>query len=260
MRRIFVSCYLMMFLLAGLSVGDEKSPTDSSPKEIAAQIKQIGIDYKTADGKLREKYMAAEAQEKQTILRETRPALQQKYARQFMDIAKQNRNTPQAVNALSQALPLTGRDADLKKQIQDQLIKDHINDKALVPAISGLGRDPEVLKQLIENSESREVRGVASYFQLQMLKGRGLTEANAEEVIPAMDKVRKEYGDVELVSAGGRSAGKLDKLIKDELFAFRNLRIGKEAPDIVGEDLDGVKFKLSDYRGKVVVIDFWGDW
>ena len=126
--------------------------------------------------------------------------------------------------------------------------------------IGNLGRDPEVLKQLIENSESREVRGVASYFQLQMLKGRGLTEANAEEVIPAMDKVRKEYGDVELVSAGGRSAGKLDKLIKDELFAFRNLRIGKEAPDIVGEDLDGVKFKLSDYRGKVVVIDFWGDW
>ena len=23
---------------------------------------------------------------------------------------------------------------------------------------------------------------------------------------------------------------------------------------------DGVKFKLSDYRGKVVVLDFWGDW
>jgi peroxiredoxin len=32
------------------------------------------------------------------------------------------------------------------------------------------------------------------------------------------------------------------------------------APDIESEDLDGVKFKLSDYRGKVVVLDFWGDW
>ena len=38
------------------------------------------------------------------------------------------------------------------------------------------------------------------------------------------------------------------------------LQIGKVAPDIVGEDIDGVKFKLSDYRGKVVVLDFWGDW
>ncbi len=36
--------------------------------------------------------------------------------------------------------------------------------------------------------------------------------------------------------------------------------IGLLAPDIEGEDIDGVTFKLSDYRGKVVVLDFWGDW
>jgi cytochrome oxidase Cu insertion factor (SCO1/SenC/PrrC family) len=38
------------------------------------------------------------------------------------------------------------------------------------------------------------------------------------------------------------------------------LAIGKIAPEIEAEDIDGVKFKLSDYRGKVVVLDFWGDW
>jgi hypothetical protein len=32
------------------------------------------------------------------------------------------------------------------------------------------------------------------------------------------------------------------------------------APEITGEDIDGVTFKLSDYRGKVVVLDFWGNW
>ena len=36
--------------------------------------------------------------------------------------------------------------------------------------------------------------------------------------------------------------------------------IGSEAPEIVGVDLDGVEFKLSDYRGKVVMLDFYGDW
>ena len=36
--------------------------------------------------------------------------------------------------------------------------------------------------------------------------------------------------------------------------------IGTQAPEIEGEDIDGVPFKLSDYRGKVVVLDFWGDW
>lgn len=38
------------------------------------------------------------------------------------------------------------------------------------------------------------------------------------------------------------------------------LEIGSVAPDIEGADLDGVAFKLSDYRGKIVVLDFWGDW
>lgn len=36
--------------------------------------------------------------------------------------------------------------------------------------------------------------------------------------------------------------------------------VGKVAPDIRGKDLDGKKFKLSDYRGKVVLLDFWGNW
>jgi cytochrome oxidase Cu insertion factor (SCO1/SenC/PrrC family) len=39
-----------------------------------------------------------------------------------------------------------------------------------------------------------------------------------------------------------------------------DLAIGKLAPEISGVDVDGRKFKLSDYRGKVVVLDFWGDW
>jgi hypothetical protein len=38
------------------------------------------------------------------------------------------------------------------------------------------------------------------------------------------------------------------------------LEVGNQAPEISGEDIDGKKFKLSDYRGKVVMLDFWGDW
>ena len=44
------------------------------------------------------------------------------------------------------------------------------------------------------------------------------------------------------------------------LFEVDNLQVGCKAPEIVGQDTDGVDFKLSDYRGKVVMLDFWGFW
>jgi cytochrome oxidase Cu insertion factor (SCO1/SenC/PrrC family) len=44
------------------------------------------------------------------------------------------------------------------------------------------------------------------------------------------------------------------------LFELDHLQIGKLAPDFEATDENGVKWKLSDYRGKVVVVDFWGFW
>jgi peroxiredoxin len=35
------------------------------------------------------------------------------------------------------------------------------------------------------------------------------------------------------------------------------LRAGRPAPEIEGVDADGRTFRLSDYRGKVVLLHFW---
>jgi AhpC/TSA family len=35
---------------------------------------------------------------------------------------------------------------------------------------------------------------------------------------------------------------------------------GKPAPDIHGSDADGRQLQLSDYRGKVVLLDFWASY
>ena len=44
------------------------------------------------------------------------------------------------------------------------------------------------------------------------------------------------------------------------LDAMLNLAVGKPAPEIDGVDFDGRPLKLSDYRGKVVALVFWGSW
>ena len=58
-----------------------------------------------------------------------------------------------------------------------------------------------------------------------------------------------------LTDHAGRSLADVSRSNADEL---KHLGVGKKAPDIAGEDLDGVGFRLSDYKGKVVLLSFWG--
>jgi thiol-disulfide isomerase/thioredoxin len=44
------------------------------------------------------------------------------------------------------------------------------------------------------------------------------------------------------------------------LFQEDHLKVGMTAPDVTTVDPDGAAFKLSDFRGKVTVIVFWGFW
>jgi len=52
----------------------------------------------------------------------------------------------------------------------------------------------------------------------------------------------------------------LGAIAEGELFALRNLSVGKLAPEVVGRDHQGKLFALEEYRGKVVVLTFSGNW
>lgn len=53
----------------------------------------------------------------------------------------------------------------------------------------------------------------------------------------------------------------VDKFIKErDLNSNTGLGIGNEVPDIILPDVNGKQIKLSDLRGKVVLIDFWAAW
>jgi thiol-disulfide isomerase/thioredoxin len=51
----------------------------------------------------------------------------------------------------------------------------------------------------------------------------------------------------------------LAELAKPQLNDLLRLIIGKPAPEMEGEDLEGRPLRLSDYRGQTVLLNFWGE-
>jgi hypothetical protein len=118
-----------------------------------------------------------------------------------------------------------------------------------------------LLRTLLDKDSRREVQGLASLTLAQLLKRRlEMTpaggEATASQVRTESEKLLRrasdQFGDVKL--AAGGTVGDKAQLELDDIL---NLAVGKVAHDIEGQDQDGNKFKLSDYRGKVVLLDFW---
>ncbi|MFX3623345.1 MAG: peroxiredoxin family protein [Ectobacillus sp.] len=50
------------------------------------------------------------------------------------------------------------------------------------------------------------------------------------------------------------------KQTAQEVFANKGLQIGKEAPDFELQTVDGKQVKLSDFKGKKVIVNFWATW
>ena len=75
----------------------------------------------------------------------------------------------------------------------------------------------------------------------------------AEEVL---NRVITEYGDVTHVEGQVVTSDTLATIARRELFEIQSLSVGCQAPEIVGEDSDGKPMKLSEFRGKVVLLDF----
>ena len=73
-----------------------------------------------------------------------------------------------------------------------------------------------------------------------------------KEIEALFEQASEKYGDVKIPYGGT-----VGERAESELFEIRHLAVGKEALEIEGEDQDGKQFKLSDYRGKVVLLYFW---
>ena len=92
-----------------------------------------------------------------------------------------------------------------------------------------------------------------AYLDWLRKAGRGRL---AEEAATTFEKVKADYGDVAYVYGPTPTGETLATVADRELADIRTLAVGQVAPEITGKDVEGRAMALSEFRGKVIVLDF----
>lgn len=215
----------------------------------------------------------------------------------LLDLAERNPDAPWRIDALTQVItqeywldnysshPGWGKDSRQARAIAI-LLRDHVRSEALGETCKrvqfGFRKEcEEFLRTVFEKNPHEEVKAQASIRLALFLTGRlnrlellrdqpdatrryeGLygkeyldalhrQDRAGAEIETLFEEAAAKYGAVTLTDGGT-----IGQRAKTELFALRHLAVGKQAADIEGHDQDGIRFKLSDYRGKVVLLYFW---
>jgi hypothetical protein len=153
----------------------------------------------------------------------------------------------------------------LYAELTEQYLPD-MNPAAVALLCQRLNYTPDserLLRVLYTRGKRDEVRGVACLVLAQVLRGRAdhLATSDAEaaaEVQQESEKLLEEAADkyADVMTAFDGTVG---RKARSELFDLRHLSLGKAAPEVEGVDQDGKHFKLSEYKGKVVLLDFWSE-
>lgn len=258
-----------------------KSAENDSPAR--KQYEQIVQEHQAAQRKWREAYSEAKTEEERSGLKYPQP---EEFAPHLLALAKEHPRDPAAIDALAW-ITQNSRQGDELDTALRLLLADHAKAEALTNVVPWLqhasSREAEpFLRAVAEKSASDPVKGRALLTLGRILKDQAgyvdvlktntdpkrverYTHRFGKDVSANADAVRNEAESIfetVITKYGGQPdySGTLGQAAKGELYEMRNLVIGKVAPEIEGKDVDGKAFKLSEYRGKVVVLDFWGHW
>lgn len=239
--------------------GDSATSAENMTESTEAMYASIEADYNSEMKEFREAFESAKPSEKRKVYSEQFPDMNE-FSDRFMELAEKHPKSDVAAMSLGWVVSNV-RSGDANAKATELLFENHMDSKEIASACFPLARseDPaaqERLEMLVKKSPHDVVKGAATLCLATRLKSLSEQDDSIEQsdYLAMFKTVVDDYGDIEF------NGTKLSKDAAVAIFEIENLSIGSEAPDIQAEDLDGVVFKLSDYRGKVVVLDFWGHW
>jgi thiol-disulfide isomerase/thioredoxin len=256
MRRVGAS-FIALLLLVPLRAAAE-------PGDLGSVLK----DYQAAQGAINKAYQAAETEaERQKLLARYRK-LPAAFADKFVAVAEKDPKGGAAFEACAWVIANAGETQAADKALAI-LLKDHIKSDKIGRACLQAAETPSAVgtklaRAVLENGPNETARGQACYALAHILSERSEqafakkkpedSARLAAEAEKLFEMVQAKFPEVDGLE------GTLGAQAKSDLYDLRNLAVGKTVPEIEGEDIGGKKFKLSDYRGKVVLVDFWGHW
>lgn len=182
-----------------------------------------------------------------------------RYARRFLELAKSKPGTLTSLQSLALALDLSQQPAmnDCIESACKALVAGHVEDRGLLAILPRLaskdhGSVPETFRAIIDKSPHRDLKGAALVFLAQNLNAK--KPADEAEILGLLGRCKNEFADVQF---GEQDLGTIAEQL---MFKVQYLTVGKKAPDLEGKDVEGNSFKLSDFQGKVVLLDFFADW
>ncbi len=246
----FLFCTMALVALVATVRADDEEKTESPAPD---NYQSLLTEYSKAQRAMRTAFSAAKTVEEKNKLRAEYGQIPAKYSQRFLKFAEANADDPTAFDALSWVVS-SGQSKDANKALPVIMAK-HIDNPKIAQLCQRLSRSTlpgakKFMRAVIDSSKNDDAKAYASYSLAKALLGR--TGARNEEAEALLATVIEKYADV--------ANGSLAKTATNDLYVAKNFSIGCVAPEITSEDIDGVVFNLTDYRGKVLVLDFWGNW